>query len=73
MSQEEQEKQKKIEFKNSFGHKFFLDPNFFPTKNFSNLNFFLTQNNFWINFFQTQNDVCREKTKLLKFKLSKLA
>ena len=63
MSQEEQEQQQTI-----LDQTFFLGQNFFP-----NQNFFLTQNNFWTHFFQTQNDVWREKTKLLKFKLSKLA
>ena len=46
----------------------FFDLNFFPDQNF-----FLTKNNFWTHFFQTQNNVWREKTKLLNFKLSKLA
>ena len=63
MSQEEQDP------------KFFLDPKFFFQDQifFQDQNFFLTKNDFWTCFFQTQNDVWREKTKLLNFKLSKLA
>ena len=53
---------------NFFRPKFFLDLNFFPDQNF-----FSTQKIFLTHFFQTQNDVWREKTKLLNFKLSKLA
>ena len=59
---------------NFFGPKIFLDPKFFLGQNFfPNKIFFLSQNNFWTHFFKTQNDVWREKTKLLKFNLSKLA
>ena len=59
--------------------KFLSNQNLFRPKFFLGLNFFWTKIFYWpkiifgLIFFQTQNDVWREKTKLLNFKLSKLA
>ena len=63
-----------------FGPKIFLDPKIFWTHNFFGPKFFFGPKIFLDPklfqaqiFFQTQSDVLREKTKLLNFKLSKLA